>query len=396
MCWRIQPGSVGVQPMTWPKTSVAFKPPDNGLRKRLSAKWRSILFMPAAKTLKTIDFFCGAGGMSYGFQQAGIQVLAGIDNAQDCKNTYLANIKGAQYIERDINYLSVEELKKIIKINDPNMIFIGCSPCQFWSKIRTDKSKSIQTSNLLEQFQSFVKYFKPGFVIIENVPGLKKRNTESILPSFVSFLSSAGYAWKDDIINTNHYGVPQQRMRYLLIASRLHRNISLPKADINKRLTVQDVIGQHNGFPLISAGHRDLSPLLHTAASLSPQNIERIKRTPKSGGNRMAWASDENLQIPTYKGRDSIFRDVYGRMAWDKPAPTITTRFNSLSNGRFGHPEEDRAISMREGATLQTFPNSYIFYGSSQCSLARQIGNAVPPELARRIGLHIKAVHNNG
>jgi DNA (cytosine-5)-methyltransferase 1 len=109
----------------------------------------------------------------------------------------------------------------------------------------------------------------------------------------------------------------------------------------------------------------------------------------------MAWSADEELQIPAYEGRNNIFRDVYGRMFWDRPAPTITTRFNSFSNGRFGHPEENRAISIREGARLQTFPMEYSFLGPSLNSLARQIGNAVPPELARRIGVHLRSVFTN-
>jgi DNA (cytosine-5)-methyltransferase 1 len=115
--------------------------------------------------------------------------------------------------------------------------------------------------------------------------------------------------------------------------------------------------------------------------------------TAKSGGTRTAWKDDKKLQIPAYNGRDEIFRDVYGRMFWDRPAPTITTRFISFSNGRFGHPEEDRAISIREGATLQTFPKEFVFHGTSLGSLARQIGNAVPPALAERIGQHLSNIH---
>jgi len=112
--------------------------------------------------------------------------------------------------------------------------------------------------------------------------------------------------------------------------------------------------------------------------------------TPKNGGTRLSWKDVKELQIDAYRGDDTIFKDVYGRMLWDKPAPTITTRFNSFSNGRFGHPEENRAISLREGATLQTFPKTYIFTENNMAITARQIGNAVPPELARRIGLKLQ------
>lgn len=354
--------------------------------------------LSTSHTLKAIDFFCGAGGMSYGLQEAGIVVLAGIDNSLDCRKTYLANIAGAKYIKHDISTLSAPDLGRRlgIKPEDDNLIFAGCSPCQFWSKIRTDKTHSKRTAHLLKQFQKFIGYFRPGFIVVENVPGLYSRKNESILPSFLAFLKRHGYVWADGVINANHYGVPQNRMRYLLIATRLADRIDLPAAEADTGLTVETFIGVANGFERISAGHRDCSDFLHSAAALSPKNLERIAMTKKSGGTRVAWRDREELQIPAYRSQDGIFRDVYARMFWDRPAPTITTRFNSFSNGRFGHPDEDRAISIREGARLQTFPDTYVFRGSRLGSLARQIGNAVPPELARRIGLHFVAIHANG
>lgn len=351
-----------------------------------------------ANTLKAVDFFCGAGGMSYGLQQAGVQVLAGIDNSPDCRNTYTDNIAGAQYIKHDISTISAPELGRRLglKPEDDSLLFAGCSPCQFWSKLPTDKTQSKRTAHLLGQFQKFIRYFRPGFVVVENVPGLYRRKEESILPSFLTFLKRHYYTWHDGVVNANDYGVPQNRMRYLLIATRLSDTISLPAAEVNADLTVGTFIGVINGFEKIPAGHRDDSPFLHSAAGLSAKNLKRIAITEKSGGSRIAWRNDQELQIPAYMGRDDIFRDVYGRMFWDRPAPTITTRFNSLSNGRFGHPDEDRAISIREGATLQTFPKTYVFRGSNLNSFARQIGNAVPPEMARRIGLHLLTIHTNG
>jgi DNA (cytosine-5)-methyltransferase 1 len=351
-----------------------------------------------SSSLKAVDFFCGAGGMSYGLQKAGISVLAGIDNSPDCRETYLANIVGAHYIKHDISTLSAPELGRRlgIKPDNPDLVFAGCSPCQFWSKIRTDKTRSSQTAHLLKQFQKFIRYFRPGFVIVENVPGLFTRKDESILPAFLAFLDAENYAWADGIINAAHYGVPQNRIRYLLVATRLRENIELPKPRRNSDLVVKNYLGVKNGFARISAGHKDESPFMHSAAALSADNLQRIALTEHSGGNRLAWSKHPTLQIRAYQGRDNIFQDVYGRMRWDSPAPTITTRFNSLSNGRFGHPDEDRAISMREGATLQTFPSNYLFHGSNQSSLARQIGNAVPPELARRIGVHLKRIRDHG
>jgi DNA (cytosine-5)-methyltransferase 1 len=348
------------------------------------------------RQLKVVDFFCGAGGMSFGLSQAGLQILAGIDNSKDCQRTYEANVAGAKYIRRDLTRLSTKELARRLSIapDDPSLVFCGCSPCQFWSKIRTDKSKSVQTAFLLKQFQRFIKAFRPGFVVIENVPGLFRRKDNDILRNFHDFLHRLGYDFAHDVVNAHNYGVPQNRLRYLLIASRFGKVKTLPPHAENAGLSVKDFIGVDHGFPRISAGHRDASEFIHTAMALSDKNLRRIRMTPADGGDRSSWAGDEELQIDAYRGRDKIFRDVYGRMSWGKPAPTITTRFHSLSNGRFGHPEEHRAISIREGATLQTFPQDYCFVSSTLDSLARQIGNAVPPALARHIGQHLIAVND--
>ncbi|CAD6881706.1 DNA-cytosine methyltransferase (EC 2.1.1.37) [Methylomonas albis] len=349
-------------------------------------------------SLKAVDFFCGAGGMSYGLQTAGIKILAGIDNDYSCKETYETNITEAKFINKDISELEANELGNLLKINknDNNLIFAGCSPCQYWSKVRTNKTKSLKSAFLLKNFERFIVHFRPGFVIVENVPGLATNKKQSILPDFIDFLQREGYSYNDGVINAVEYGVPQKRKRYLLIASRLTDNISLPTPELNPKLIVKNYLGVANGFNKIIAGHKDESDFQHTAAKLSEENLKRIGITPKSGGDRSSWKDNKVLQIPAYEGKDDIFRDVYARMYWDRPAPTITTRFNSFSNGRFGHPEEDRAISIREGATLQTFPKSFVFKGSNMACLARQIGNAVPPEIARRIGAHIINIAQNG
>jgi DNA (cytosine-5)-methyltransferase 1 len=353
---------------------------------------------PLRTPLKAVDFFCGAGGMSFGLSEAGIEVLAGLDNAADCKKTYEANVKGARFIKHDIRTLSAPELGRRLQLrrNDPTLIFAGCSPCQFWSKIRSDKTKAAQTAFLLKQFQRFIRHFRPGFVIVENVPGLYTSKKATILPSFISFLQRLGYAVASGIVNANHYGVPQNRMRYLLIATKVTSKVALPNAVLDPSLVVSGFIGVTRGFAKIQAGHCDKSDFRHTASALSRKNLRRIKRTLKSGGDRSSWEKDKGLRVKAYMGRDDIFRDVYARMFWDKPAPTLTTRFISFSNGRFGHPEEDRAISIREGATLQTFPKSFVFHGSNLNNIARHIGNAVPPEMAHRIGQHLLEIASNG
>jgi len=346
--------------------------------------------------LKAIDFFCGAGGMTRGMKDAGIEVIAGIDNDATCQQTYEINNHPSKFIEYDINSLEPSELAELVGIgkDDDSLIFIGCSPCQHWTRTHTSREKSEPTKNLLSVFQEFVTWFRPGYIVVENVPGLHKKRDDNALGKFLPILKNDSYhSLHDNIINSVHYGVPQTRERYLLVASRVSSRITIPKSENSEQLTVRNFIGINNGFSPIPAGHRDDTDYRHTAADLSEKNMRRIRLTRPDGGTRYQWKDDPDLQIPTYRGKDGCFRNVYGRMFWDKPAPTITTRFHSLSNGRFGHPEEDRAISLREGATLQTFPKDYLFFGSSIGSIARQIGNAVPPELARRIGLAIVQSH---
>ncbi|AGW13793.1 putative DNA (cytosine-5-)-methyltransferase [Megalodesulfovibrio gigas DSM 1382 = ATCC 19364] len=347
-------------------------------------------------TLRAVDFFCGGGGMTCGLRMAGINVLGGLDIAADCRETYEFNNRPSRFVEQDVAGLDAEALGSIFDIrrDAPNLIFVGCSPCQYWSKIRTDRGKSEKSAFLLKEFQRFIDSFLPGFVVLENVPGLRS-NPQSYLPHFRDFLKNSGYSFADDVIDTSRYGVPQHRHRYLLVASRTCATVTLPIGD-TPTVSVRQVIGEKNGFPRIAAGHADNTNFMHTSAELSALNLRRIQTTPHDGGDRLSWKDDPELQIDAYKGRDDIFKDVYGRIRWDTPAPTITTRFNSLSNGRFGHPEEDRALSLREGACLQTFPKSYRFFGPSRNSVARQIGNAVPPLLARHIGKHLIRLSRHG
>jgi len=341
-------------------------------------------------SFKVVDFFCGAGGMSCGFSQAGVRVLAGIDIEKQFEETYKVNNKNAKYLNKDITKYTPEELKKTVGIDrfDDKLIFIGCSPCQYWSKINTFKLKSSFTSNLLADFQRFIKFFMPGSVVVENVPGLVKAKNNNVLLGFLDFLALNGYKTEWRIVRTDQYGVPQKRNRFVLIASRIRARINFPEPQIDESLTVRNFIGISNGFPKISAGHKDDNDFMHWTSSLSDLNSKRLLLTAQDGGTRVAWKDNPDLQIDAYKGEDNIFKTVYGRLFWDKPASTITTRFIAISCGRFGHPEENRGLSLREGATLQTFPKNYKFIGGL-VSVAKQIGNAVPPEMARRIALSI-------
>lgn len=339
---------------------------------------------------KAIDFFCGAGGMTAGFRKAGINVIAGIDIDKECKKTYEKNNKGSSFICTNIKNFSFEEFEKQTGVirNDDELIFIGCSPCQYFSKITTDKKKSKESKNHLTDFIKFVDEYNPGFIVIENVPGILTKD-ESPLNDFLDFLKSKNYHHDKAIINAYKYGVPQTRRRFLLIASRVNPNTKLPKANTKKIPTVRDFISEEKGFPVLKVGTVDKTFKIHTVAGLSGKNLLRLKLTAKNGGTRLSYVDDKDLAVPCQYKKKNSFADTYGRMHWDKPAPTITTKFFSISNGRFVHPEQDRAISLREGATLQTFNKSYKFFGNSICSIARQIGNAVPPVLSKNIALSI-------
>jgi len=333
--------------------------------------------------LKAVDFFCSIGNVSLGFKLAGIEVLGGIDINKSCKETYEKNI-GAKFLPADVSNLNKKEVGKLFKIrrNQNNLIFAGCSPCQYYSNIKTDKTKSCSTRLLLADFHEFVDYYRPGYVFIENVPGLDTK-PESPLGKFKAFLKENGYIFDDDLLNAKYFGVPQNRLRYVLIASRVKDKVKLPAGDKENVRTVKDAIGDPIKFPPIKHGCTDNSVFLHKSARLSPINLKRIKSTPHDGGSRLDW-KDNRLQPACYKEHDG-HTDVYGRMHWDKPSPAITTRFVSYSNGRYGHPEQDRAISLREGATLQSFPEDFVFYSNAQWTVAKMIGNAVPPLLAKSI-----------
>lgn len=332
--------------------------------------------------------------MTSGFRKAGIKVLGGIDIDPSCEATYTINNRGSKFILANIKDLTFTRLEKELRIkkNDNNLVFIGCSPCQYWSLIKTNKTKSEQSKNLLEDFQRFVHHFRPGYIVVENVPGILTRYDESPLKAFIKFLDEEGYTYAKDVINASHYGVPQTRRRFLLIASRVMTNIELPTPDTKDKLpTVKQFIGNKRRFKPIPAGHKDSTPFIHTTSGLSENNQKRLAITPHNGGTRMAW-KNTTLQIAAYKGKDDAFQDIYGRMYWDKPAPTITTKFYSITNGRFAHPEQNRGISLREGAVLQTFDLKYKFIANSTASVARLIGNAVPPQLSKRIA---KAILNS-
>ena len=337
--------------------------------------------------IKVVDFFSGCGGTSAGFKAAGLSVVAAIDVDKDAKLSYKANFPKTKFFRRDIRWLKTKELLPFVT-RDSNdvLLFCACAPCQPFSIQSRQKKKHDKRASLLAQFGRFVKYYHPELIFIENVPGLQKISSNSPLEDFKSLLDELGYKSDIQVINCRDYGIPQKRMRLVLIASSLGE-IKIPEKTHGKSLlpyaTAWEWIG---GLPKIAAGGSDLTVANHQAASLSNRNLQRIHATPE-GGSRADWPRKLWLKChKTVTGHS----DVYGRIRKYSTAPAMTTRCISLSNGRFGHPVQDRALSVREAACLQTFPLEFIFHGSLS-SMARQIGNAVPFELAKKFGTHFNS-----
>ncbi|MCH5151908.1 MAG: DNA cytosine methyltransferase [Clostridiales bacterium] len=338
-----------------------------------------------------IDFFCGGGGMTRGLIDAGINVLAGIDSNPHCRETYEKNNKNT-YLASDICKLTPQDLLDRFPqlINSDEVLLVGCAPCQPFSILRREEfdeeGNAIphESVNLLVEFGRFVQALRPAHILVENVPGLRGKG-QDVLDNFKRMLNTEGYLYDEKIIYAKDYGVPQNRRRYVLIASRIFQP-RIPGSQYGKDLlpykTVRETIKK---YPSIKAGEENESYANHKAANLKPILQKRISATPHDGGSRTDWPEDLVLNChKEFKGHT----DVYGRMKWDEPSPTLTVKCFSLSNGRFGHPEQDRAISLREAAALQTFPDDYIFYGSMQ-EIGRQIGNAVPVLLAKVLGEYI-------
>lgn len=340
-----------------------------------------------------VDFFCGGGGMTCGLIDAGIEVLCGIDSNPACEQTYENNNRNI-YLQKDICEFTPEDL--LVQFpqiaNRDELLLVGCAPCQPFSILRREEYddqgnvKPHKSVNLLIEFGRFVRALQPAHVLVENVPGLKGKGAD-VLNSFKQMLVENGYEFDDKIVYAKDYGVPQNRRRYILIASKKFKPI-IPSSTHGKDLlpytTVRQTISQ---YPPLNAGEENLAISNHKCANLKPILLARLKYTPHNGGSRTDWP--EELVLKCHKDFDG-HTDVYGRMKWDEPSPTLTVKCFSISNGRFGHPEQDRAISLREAAALQTFPDNYVFYGSVQ-EIGRQIGNAVPVLLAKKMGEYILA-----
>ncbi len=336
--------------------------------------------MPIAESPTSVDIFCGVGGLSYGMKLAGVRVAAGIDIDPSCSHSFETNV-GGRFIHQDVTKLRPEAVKALYD-GCSVRVLSGCAPCQPFSSYASRYTQAMHWP-LLGKFWEVASALRPEIVTIENVPRLSK---SPIFSEFLAQLAWAGYCCDYRIVNCAEYGVPQKRKRLVLLASRLGPITMGPKThEVSDFGTVQGAIGHLED---LEAGEASSTDPLHVASALSETNLRRIRHS-KQAGTWRDWPESLRADCHT-RSTGKTYPSVYGRMAWDQPAPTITTQFHGFGNGRFGHPEQDRAISLREGSLLQTFPETYSFLpGDSQVrisTVARMIGNAVPVALGTAIG----------
>jgi DNA (cytosine-5)-methyltransferase 1 len=339
-----------------------------------------------------VDLFCGVGGLSFGLRDEGISVRAGVDTDEGCKFAFEKNTK-AKFLSKSVEDISANELNAYYPQGSLRVL-VGCAPCQPFSRYTNFKPNQKKTKapksdqwKLLNEFKRLILEMNPEIVSMENVPQLIDYKVYS---EFESALIAAGYHVTATPIYCPDYGIPQTRTRLVLLASRLGPIELIPPTHTPENyLTVEDAIGS---LPKIKAGETSKKDPFHRSRKLSNINLKRIKHS-KPGGTWRDWPKELRLECHE-KDSGKTYGGVYGRMDWDEPAPTMTTHCCGLGNGRFGHPEQNRAISLREAALFQTFPSTYKFEPTgkklSQKILCRQIGNAVPVRLGSIIGKSIK------
>lgn len=359
---------------------------------------RYIKNLPSPKKIPVLDFFCGCGGMSYGFKNTrqshiAFDVLAGFDIDKHALQTYEANIKSPGYCV-DISELSKEPDKLsnyVQQLNDGierPFVFIGCAPCQGFSAHRKKDDRDDPRNNLMFAFAKICQHYLPDFVVMENVPEIVKGRFSNYFDKAREVLESSGYSLSVDVLDLSQYGVPQRRRRAIVIASR-SGFIKLPDPVLafDEAVTVREAISHLRAIP---SGGCDPYDDAHRAPSHIQRILDKIKLIPQDGGDRRSLPDEEQLDCHSNIdiSKSPGFTDVYGRLRWDTPSVTITAKSSTPSCGRFLHPDQNRNISVREAAILQGFPQTYKFEGPF-VNQYRQIGEAVPPLFARFVAKSI-------
>lgn len=333
---------------------------------------------------RVVDLFCGVGGLSVGFRRAGFQIAAGID-VDEIGRYAFERYTGGRFIKEDVANVSVKTVKKLLGRSRPS-ILIGCAPCQSFSEY--NKKGRGASWNMLPQFARIIEGALPDIVSMENVARLATYRGGRTLDAFVSRLTGAGYDVSWYIVNCLEYGISQRRKRLVVFASRRGFIELVPPTHRNVR-TLRDVIGS---LPRLAAGSVDTTDPYHRAQDLSPINSRRLRATPP-GGSWADWPAVLRAKCHTTT-RGKEFASVYGRLKYDDVGPTVTTQFFKVGSGRFGHPTQRRALSLREGALLQTFSARFRFVKDSDGitfhEVGRLIGNAVPVRLGKIIARSIR------
>lgn len=333
------------------------------------------------QVFSVLDLFCGSGAVTEGLKAEGFTVFAALDWDQISCQTYRLNHPEVRLLESDIRLISPTLLRKGMGFAGHLDLLVVCAPCQPFSSQNRQRSTSDTRANLILESIKFVKVFKPRVIFFENVKGIE---TTSVMNTLRDMLTGVGYSGgTPKVIDAAKCGVPQRRERCIMVVAKDQRVVKefYDAIRFRPKVTVHNAIGF---LKPLSSGEHDPGDSLHFARHHQQIVLDRLRYIPKNGGSR--FALPENLELRCHKGRKNDFPDVYGRMRWEDVAPTLTTGCTDITKGRFAHPRDDRAITLREAALLQSFPMNYLFAGNPG-QIAQQIGNAVPVNMVRTLGV---------
>lgn len=336
--------------------------------------------------ISAVDLFCGVGGLAYGLFRKGIKINAGIDIDKSCKYAFEENCNSV-FLNENVAEIDPKKILSLYPKEDIK-ILVGCAPCQPFSNytLNVDKSKDNRW-RLLENFSKIIEDINPDIISMENVPQLMNFKKAPVFENFVKKLNENKYSVWYKIVYAPDYGIPQKRKRLVLLASKFGEISLIPQThNPQNYVTVKDTIGN---LEKIQAGESCSHDFFHRAPDLTEINLKRIRQSKPGGSWKTDW--DHNLILNCHNNSTGkSYGSVYGRMRWNEPSPTMTTFCTGIGNGRFGHPEQDRAISLREASLLQSFPLEYKFVKSKENlsvkKASQHIGNAVPPKLGEVIG----------
>lgn len=332
--------------------------------------------------MTAVDLFAGCGGLTFGLKRAGFKVIAGVEIDKKRAETYELNHPETVVFVKDIRAIKADDLSLLLPPDQKLDLIAGCPPCQGFSRIRRRNAKRAvkdSRNDLVLEFSRLVRELRPRTVMMENVPGLEKDRRFATL---VRSLRGCRYKVSWRVLDLAEHGIPQRRRRLVLLAWKGRWPPKLERILKGPHRTVRHLLEQLPKMP------KAAKAIHQVRVRRSAAVLKRIKKVPLDGGSRQGWS--EGLRLACHVESDG-FKDVYGRMAWDKKAPTITGGCINPSKGRFLHPSKQRAITLFEAARLQTFPARYRFdLSHGRYPIAAMIGEALPPRFARRAATYLK------